>query len=46
MPITNLPVNPNSADASLGKDYLLSVNIGTVDTPLNGCRLVVSAVRL
>lgn len=33
MPITNLPVNPNSADASLGKDYLLYVNTGSVDTP-------------
>lgn len=28
-----LPENPNSADASLGKDYLLHVNIGTVEVP-------------
>lgn len=45
MPITNLPVNPNSADASLGKDYLLYVNTGSVDTP-SGHRSVVNVVHL
>lgn len=34
MAITSLPVNPNAADASLGKDYLLYVNTGTVEVPV------------
>lgn len=33
MPITSLPKNPNSASATLGKEYLLSVNTGTNDVP-------------
>lgn len=38
MTVTNnaeikLPVNPNGADASLGKEYILHVDIGTAETP-------------
>ena len=34
MSITSLPINPNKASATLGKDYLLSVNTGTNDVPV------------
>lgn len=34
MPITSLPKNPNTASATLGKEYLLSVNTGTSDVPV------------
>lgn len=34
MPITNLPINPQNAPAQLGKDFLISVNTGTVEAPI------------
>lgn len=32
--MADLPVNPNSADAALGKDFLFYVNTGTTDVPV------------
>ncbi|MBF1130165.1 MAG: phage major tail protein, TP901-1 family [Dialister invisus] len=34
MAITKLPENPNKASASLGKEFLLAVNIGTAAVPV------------
>lgn len=34
MVCSNLPVNPNPSKAEVGKDFLLYINKGTVDTPV------------